>query len=204
MAARKTTSKSAPARKAASSPARRTASSPAGKTATAPARKAAPKVTARKAAAKGTPRAKPKPRSKAGAKPAGKVDLHAMGARVVSVFGPFSSRVLIEMPAGSAERLFAGPLAASGRTMVSESVARDLAEIRKRAPSVADSTLAAAAQALALELDHPYNSATSKSMCAKALMEAVERLRELAPPPEKKDKVDNLAAQRATRRSQLA
>ena len=158
------------------------------------------------------PEATAKPRAKATVCKSGacrratttQIDLRALGARVVSVFGPFDSRALIELPTAAAESLFSDPLAECGRTNVADSVARDLEEIKTRMPALAESALAATALALALQLDHPYNSATSKSMCAKALMDAIGQLRELAPPPVKRDKLDELTDRRERRRSGLA
>jgi hypothetical protein len=63
------------------------------------------------------------------------------------------------------------------------------------------SALAATALALAAELDDAENSATSKSMCAKALMDALEQLRALAPAREESDQVDEVAARRRDRRA---
>ena len=83
---------------------------------------------------------------------------------------------------------------------VLESVERDLKAIAKRDKALADSALAAAARQLAHELDDPGNSATSKSMCAGRLMEAMDRLRELMPPEEEKDSLDEFARRRAERR----
>lgn len=78
-------------------------------------------------------------------------------------------------------------------------VRRDLAAFG----DLADSALGASALALARELDEPGNSATSKSNCAKALIETLDRLRELAPPPEEaRDQLDDLSARRAARRAQ--
>jgi hypothetical protein len=73
-------------------------------------------------------------------------------------------------------------------------VGRDLEEIRQRAPEVADSALAASAVALAYEIDKASNSATSKSMCARAMHEALDKLRELTPPKQEDDRIDNLAS----------
>lgn len=84
---------------------------------------------------------------------------------------------------------------------VVEAVDGDLVEIRRRAPALAGSALAASARVLAEELDSPSNSATSKSMCAKALREVMDRLRELAPPEERTDRIDELNARRASRRA---
>ena len=81
-------------------------------------------------------------------------------------------------------------------------VTRDLDLIRSRAPELADSALGASALVLAAELDNAGNSATSKSMCAKALFEVMEQLRALAPPPAKEaDGIDDLASKREARRA---
>jgi pyruvate/2-oxoglutarate dehydrogenase complex dihydrolipoamide acyltransferase (E2) component len=74
-------------------------------------------------------------------------------------------------------------------------VKRDLADMG----AVGRSALAASALALARELDNPENSATSKSMCAKALIETMDRLRAQAPPKKENDRLDELAARRAAR-----
>lgn len=83
-------------------------------------------------------------------------------------------------------------------------VERDLAEIRKRDERLADSGLAASALSLAAEMDDATNSATSKSMCARALHDALDSLRALAPPAEEKDRLDDIAEQRAKRRARSA
>jgi len=111
-------------------------------------------------------------------------------ARVVSVFGPFNSRALLEMSAEVAGELLGEALALSGGSNVIEAVERDLAELRERDERLAESGLAAAAMAMAYEIEHPYNSATSKSMCAKVLRETIDRLHELAPPEQEKDELD--------------
>lgn len=82
---------------------------------------------------------------------------------------------------------------------VVDAVDRDVDEIRKAAPALADSALAAAALALAYEIADPYNSATAKAACTKALMEAMATLRELAPPAETKDDLDSIIAGRVLR-----
>lgn len=71
-------------------------------------------------------------------------------------------------------------------------VERDLAEIRTRDERLAASALAATALAMAAEIDDSVNSATSKSMCAARLQEALDRLRELTPPEEKSDGIDRI------------
>jgi hypothetical protein len=76
-------------------------------------------------------------------------------------------------------------------------VRRDLARLPE---DLASGALAASALALASEMDD-RNSATSKSMCAKALLDTLNRLRELAPP----ERVANdLTRQRALREARLA
>jgi hypothetical protein len=74
-------------------------------------------------------------------------------------------------------------------------VERDLA---KWPADLADSALAASALALASEMDE-HNSATSKSMCAKALLETMDRLRSLAPANEEDDALDELRSRRESK-----
>lgn len=121
-------------------------------------------------------------------------------ARIVSVFGPFASRALVDMSVEVAQEFFETiSLAEHQPTSVIDAVERDLAAIAKRDEALAESGLAASAVAMAYEIAHPYNSATSKSMCARALVDALERLRELAPDEEQKDGVDDLSTRRAAR-----
>lgn len=89
------------------------------------------------------------------------------------------------------------PQGIEGLVSVVDAVNRDLAKLPKE---WRDSTFAASALALATEMDSPSNSATSKSMCAKALKETMDRLWELAPPKKERDGLDDLAARRAKRR----
>jgi hypothetical protein len=128
------------------------------------------------------------------------VDLHAVGARVVSVFmrGKLE-RVLIEMPGDVAFDMFPDGFGAARRADLIEATERDLADLRTRDRALADSGLAAMVLQLAYEIADPYNSATSKSMCAKALLDAMSQLRELAPPKRKSDRLDDLAARRLQR-----
>lgn len=65
---------------------------------------------------------------------------------------------------------------------------------------VAGSGLAAAALELARQLDGE-NSATSKSMCARSLVELMREIRALAPDAEEVDRIDDLASRRAGRRA---
>jgi hypothetical protein len=146
------------------------------------------------AATKSTRKRKP-----ADPKPAPKIDLYEMGARVLNVFGPFGSRTLVEIPTETAADLFPDPLFASSRTGVVEAVERDIAEISRLDQGLAESGLAATAVALAYEIENPYNSATSKSMCARALTDALAELRALAPAEEEKDGLDDLTKRRQAR-----
>jgi hypothetical protein len=82
---------------------------------------------------------------------------------------------------------------------VYEAVERDLQAMG----DLKNSGLAATALALAAEMDG-NNSATSKSNCAKALMEALAALRALAPPDRKADGIDDIAEQRRKRRAAVA
>lgn len=83
---------------------------------------------------------------------------------------------------------------------VVEAVDRDLAALREIAPELADSAMAATALALAGEIDRSKNSATSKAMCAKVVIDIFEQLRELAPERgEREDRLVDLTARRAAR-----
>jgi hypothetical protein len=87
---------------------------------------------------------------------------------------------------------------------VAGAVRRDLAEIAQRDRALASSTLAMSALRLAREMDGGENSATSKSMCAKALLDTMDRLRELAPAVRQEDAIDQLAKKRQQRRAKAA
>lgn len=134
------------------------------------------------------PPSKPKPR-----KPIAPVALE-------SVYGPFSANVVVSMTVDRAEQLF-GSLADITPMRTLRATEQDLAAIRKRDKALADSALAAVALSMARELDNPYNSATSKSMCAGKLQDVMDRLRDLAPPQKKGDALDDLADRRKARRS---
>lgn len=86
----------------------------------------------------------------------------------------------------------------SGPGSVAGAVRRDLEAIAKLDPALARSGLAALALAMALEIDDP-NSATSKSMCAAQLREALATLRALTPAEREVSAVDELRAARAKR-----
>lgn len=81
---------------------------------------------------------------------------------------------------------------------VVEAVERDL---EKLGGDLKDSAMAASALALARELDDPSNSATSKSMCARSLMDTMDRLRQLAPPRREVDGITDLNSERERRRA---
>lgn len=83
-------------------------------------------------------------------------------------------------------------------------VKRELADFESRAPGLAGGAIAASALAMAGLIDSDRNSATSKSMCHRALMEALDRLRALAPPERQKDGLDELADRRSDRRRRAA
>lgn len=121
-------------------------------------------------------------------------------ARVLSVFGAFNAYVLIQVPAELAAEIF-GELPDKARPDVVEAVEGDVAKLPAH---LAASALAQTAIALAYELQDPYNSATSKSMCAAKLMDAMATLRELAPPADEKDEIDDLKALREERRRSTA
>lgn len=76
------------------------------------------------------------------------------------------------------------------------------ADVAAMAEEVRASALAASAIALAAELDSPKNGGTSKSMIAKAHLDVMDRLRDLAPPKRERDKLDDLAERRAARLAQ--
>lgn len=76
---------------------------------------------------------------------------------------------------------------------VVDAVERELERLKN------ESADAAVALVLAEALDDPGNSATSKSLCAKALGETMQRLRAQAP-KEKHNRLDDLSARRAKRR----
>lgn len=83
---------------------------------------------------------------------------------------------------------------------VEMAVRRDLARMPE---DLAGSALAMSAVALAREIDG-MNSATSKSMCARALQDALRELRGLMPEEVVVDEVDELARRRADRRAGVA
>jgi hypothetical protein len=52
---------------------------------------------------------------------------------------------------------------------------------------------------MALEIEHPFNSATSKSMCQARLFDALRELRELAPADKKRGALYDLKSGREVR-----
>jgi len=84
---------------------------------------------------------------------------------------------------------------------VAQAVERDLA----RAPQqLATSGLAQVILAMARELDDPTNSATAKSMVARSLLDANDRLNALMPATQEADALDDLARRREARRAGVA
>jgi hypothetical protein len=129
----------------------------------------------------------------------------ANGYRLVSVFGPFNAYALVEMSAERAAELFDCPLTSSlSSSVVIDATEAELKLIAKRNPGLAGSALAASAVALAYEIQNPYNSATSKSMCARELRETMAKLRELAPEADAEDGIDELGNRREARRRRAA
>lgn len=129
------------------------------------------------------------------------VDLYALGGRVRTV-SMDNERVLIELPLNTARRLFShGVLDNAGPQRIQAAVERELESIRRRSPDLADSALAASAMAMAFEIEQPFNSATSKSQCARAMQGTLRELRELAPPEEARDAISKLSDEREERRS---
>lgn len=117
--------------------------------------------------------------------------------RALRVFG---ERAVVEMSVDEAcAMLGVDDLADAKPAAVIEAVERDIERIRRRDPELADSALAASAVAMAYEIALPFNSATSKSMCQARLAETLGTLRELMPPEQKRDKIDEIAARRADR-----
>lgn len=86
---------------------------------------------------------------------------------------------------------------AVGSVTVFDAVASELEGLGD--PRLAGSALAATALVLAGELDDPDNSATSKSMVARALNETMGRLRELAPPVGEVNPLGDIRARRDRR-----
>jgi hypothetical protein len=76
-------------------------------------------------------------------------------------------------------------------------VESDLKVLGKRRPDLPDTALAASARELARQLDDPDNSATSKSMCSRALTETMERLEQMAPPKKEGDWIDSIKNRRS-------
>lgn len=77
-------------------------------------------------------------------------------------------------------------------------VERDVKAFAELLPGIDESAEAATALALAAELDD-RNSATSKSMCARALAELMLQMRSRLPEERVGDSLDDLAARRAAR-----
>jgi hypothetical protein len=133
-----------------------------------------------------------------------KPPLQANGLMLVAVFGPFGRRALVEMSAERALGLFDQPLSpALAPTRVIDATLNGLAELAKRAPGIDESSIAATAVALAYEIDSPFNSATSKSLCAKQLRETMALLNDAAP-EKATDRLDELGAKRSARQQKLA
>lgn len=130
------------------------------------------------------------------------IDLHELGARVLSVCGPFGSKTIVVMPTEIAQQMFPDGLAVSGMPDAVDGLERDLAALAEVAPTLAEGGLAGSARTMAWEMVNPYTSATAKSMCAGRLQDALARLREMAPPEEKKGTLHAIRAERSDRLSE--
>lgn len=128
-----------------------------------------------------------------------KCDLKALGARVVSVFGPFKNRVLIEMDAERAMEMFPDGLGDARPSRMIDATEGEIESWRTVAPKVAASAYAAAAVAMAYEVEDPYNGATSKAYCAKELRETMTLLRGMLPVEKKNDGVNDIERKREER-----
>ena len=80
---------------------------------------------------------------------------------------------------------------------VASAVLRDLAAIGERDKQLAEGTLAMSALRLAMEMDSKA-SGTSKSNCARALLDTMDKLWQLSPAP-REDPIDRLAKKNAER-----
>jgi hypothetical protein len=98
----------------------------------------------------------------------------------------------------TATRKSASKKRAAPRTVVG-ALKAELAAMGRTAPELADSTLAAAALALAAAVDAPRTSPTAKSMCARELRELLGELRGQMPEGEERDWLDDLSTRRADR-----
>ena len=119
------------------------------------------------------------------------------GYTLVSVFGAFNARALLETSAKQAAELLGQPLAGTlGPTRVVDATLQEIAEIEERSPGVGSSPFAAAALALAYELDNPFNSATAKGTCSRSLAELFDRLGARSPEPPEVSPLDAIRAKR--------
>jgi len=87
---------------------------------------------------------------------------------------------------------------------VQEAVARDIARVSVTSPELASGALAATALAVAAQIDNPKNSATSKSMLARVLVDALDRLFTLTPEERADDGIDQLTRARQKRKARNA
>jgi hypothetical protein len=119
---------------------------------------------------------------------------------IVGVFGPFGNYALVEMTIDQARGLVDEGEIEPAPVFIVDAVLGELDDLGKRDEKLAGSTLGALAKSLAYELANPHNSATSKAACARELREALDRLRELAPPEQTTDRLDEVKQRREQRR----
>ena len=85
--------------------------------------------------------------------------------------------------------------------VVLEGVEADLALWEKRIPGISSSSLARLAVALATGIDAERGSLTAVSNAANSLKSVLEELRQMLPPEEAKDELDELNKRRQKRRA---
>jgi len=90
-------------------------------------------------------------------------------------------------------------VAAPRKGPVYRAVELDLREIAKRDPELAGGAVAATALSLARSMDDTKTSATARATCAARLMDALDKLRALAPTTAKESELDKFRARRAAR-----
>ena len=147
-------------------------------------------MAAKQAKARKTPAKRKKPASPTAAQHLAR--LRSSG-EVVSVHGPFGARTMIDISTDAARAILPELQRPDG---VTDGVEAELAACKDAPPA-----LAATAIALAREMDNPYNSATSKGQCAKALNETMEQIRAAGADAPTSDGLDEIAKAREQRRA---
>lgn len=128
------------------------------------------------------------------------LDLYEYGGRVLSITR--GGRTVVVLPKEVAYHLFPSGLAESGLTDVIDGVDADLKELATRDEKLASGGIAGSARVMAYELANPFRGGYDKSALAGRLREALDRLRELAPPEAKKGTLHAIRGDRAERLSE--